>query len=214
MNILGQIAEAEFALRASATYGRMDGWTDGRSGPITIYLLFLSKSADTRRFHLLLPDNLKKNHLYILLLFLYFQWSLVCDREWTVATITTLQMIGVLVGCFIAGQLADWIGRKWVYFLSLVSFPVLNIIAYFSVSWKMYAVLRLLLGVMLGFDISSKLNLVCEFLTTSWRPVFIAFPIWCIAAGAFALLAWLCQDWKTVHLATALAGVPSVLIWW
>ena len=137
-----------------------------------------------------------------------------CDKEWTVATITTLQMIGVLVGCFIAGQLADWIGRKWVYFLSLVSFPVLNIIAYFSVSWEMYAVLRLLLGVMLGFDISSKLNLVCEFLTTSWRPVFIAFPIWCIAAGAFALLAWLCQDWKTVHLATALAGVPALLIWW
>ena len=137
-----------------------------------------------------------------------------CDREWTVATITTLQMAGVLIGCFIAGQMTDLVGRKWVYCLSLASLPVLNIIAYFSVSWEMYAVLRFLLGMALGGIISSKLNLLCEFLTTSWRPVFISFPIWCIAAGAFALLAWLCKDWKTIHLATAIAGAPVLLAWW
>ena len=153
-------------------------------------------------------------NIWYLILFHLFQWSLVCDREWTVATITTLQMIGVLAGCFIAGQLADWIGRKWVYCLAVASYPLLNILAHFSVSWEMYAVLRLLLGVMLGFGLTSKLNLVCEFLMTSWRPVFIAFPIWCIAAGAFALLTWLCQNWKTVHLATVVVGAPALLSCW
>ena len=148
------------------------------------------------------------------IILIFFQWSLVCERKWTVAIITTQQMIGILVGCFIAGQLADLIGRRWVYCIAIISYPLLNILAYFSVSWEMYSVLRLLLGVMLGFGLTTRLNLVCEFLTTSWRPVFIAFPIWCIAAGTFSLLAWLCQDWKTVHLATAVAGAPALLTCW
>ena len=137
-----------------------------------------------------------------------------CDQEWIVATITTLQMAGVLVGCFTAGQLGDWFGRKPTYYLSIIMLVGLNIIAYFSVSWQMYATVRFFIGIGLGFCISSKLNLVCEFLTTTWRPIFISFPSWCLLAGGFALLAWLSKDWKTIHLATAVAGAPFLLSWW
>lgn len=137
-----------------------------------------------------------------------------CDKEWIVATITTLQMAGVLVGCFVAGQLGDWFGRKPSYYFSIVSLVALNIIAYFSVGWEMYATVRFLIGIGLGFCISNQLNLVCEFLTSTWRPIYIAFPTWCVVAGAFALLAWLVKDWKNIHLATAIVGAPFLLSWW
>ena len=60
--------------------------------------------------------------------------------------VTTIQMSGVLVGCFVAGILGDMIGRKPTFFLSLCLVIVFNVIAYFSVSWEMYAAVRFGIG--------------------------------------------------------------------
>ncbi|KAL4240981.1 hypothetical protein ACF0H5_001763 [Mactra antiquata] len=38
------------------------------------------------------------------------EWNLVCDSKWIVAMITTIQIAGDLVGCFISGHLGDMIG--------------------------------------------------------------------------------------------------------
>jgi MFS family permease len=55
-------------------------------------------------------------------------------------------MSGVLVGCFISGHLADLLGRKPTFFLSLLILIVFNVVAYFSVNWQMYAAIRFILG--------------------------------------------------------------------
>ena len=80
-------------------------------------------------------------------MFSTFQWDLVCDRKWIVAMITTIQMTGVLVGCFICGHLGDFIGRKPTYFLSLIIQIVFNFVAYFCPNWQLYAAIRFVLGV-------------------------------------------------------------------
>lgn len=142
------------------------------------------------------------------------QWDLVCDRKWTVATITTIQMGGVLIGCFIAGHLGDWIGRKPTYFMSILILLIFNVVAYFSVSWKMYAAIRFILGMGNGFFTTVHINQMCEFTTSIWRPRIMAVPSWSIGGGLFALLAWIFKDWKILHLASAAVGLPFLLSWW
>ena len=88
-----------------------------------------------------------------------FQWNLVCDTKWIAAFITTIQMSGVLVGCFISGHLGDLLGRKPTFFLSLIILIVFNIVAYFSVNWQMYAAIRFILGMGKMFTkLKKKLN--------------------------------------------------------
>ena len=145
---------------------------------------------------------------------LLFQWDLVCDRKWIVATITTIQMSGVLTGNFVAGHLGDWIGRKPTYFLALIILIVFNVVAYFSVSWEMYAAARFMLGAGVGFVISVIYNQMSEFTTSIWRPVILGVPSWATEASLFALVCWLLKDWKNIHLASAIVGVPFLLSWW
>ena len=144
----------------------------------------------------------------------YFQWDLVCDRKWIVATITTIQMAGVLVGCFVAGHLGDWIGRKPTYFLSILILIIFNIVGYFSVSWEMYAFVRFMLGLAVGFFVAVYRNLIIEYVTSVWRPRTFGIPSWSVEAGLLALVTWLCKSWKIVHIASAVVGLPVLLTWW
>ena len=75
-----------------------------------------------------------------------FQWDLVCDEKWVAAMVTTVQMAGVLVGCFVSGHLGDFIGRKPTFYVSQLLLVLFNVIAYFSVNVHMYAVVRFVLG--------------------------------------------------------------------
>ena len=61
--------------------------------------------------------------------------------------ITTIQMLGVLVGCFVSGHLADHLGRKPTFFLSLLILVVFNVVAIFMPNWELYAVIRFVIGI-------------------------------------------------------------------
>ena len=78
------------------------------------------------------------------------QWDLICDQGHVPFAITTIQMVGALIGACIAGQLADMYGRKRVlyavYFLLLVA----GFGSSFSTSWQMYAVFRFFVGAFFG----------------------------------------------------------------
>ena len=130
------------------------------------------------------------------------------------ATLTTIQMGGVLIGCFIAGHLGDLIGRKPTYFLSLLILIAFNLVAYFSVSWEMYASIRFMLGAGSGFIITIDINEMSEFTNSAWRPRVIAIPSWPLAGALFALAAWICKDWQNLHLVSAAVGIPFLLTWW
>ena len=94
---------------------------------------------------------------------MYLQFSLVCDRAWLPSTITSVQMAGLFVGHILCGQMADLIGRKKPFFLSLLAMGILNLVCAFSTSWIMLAVIRFLLGVSVGFEFTVQYNIAAEF---------------------------------------------------
>ena len=144
----------------------------------------------------------------------FFQFDLVCGRKWIVATITTIQMGGVMIGCFVAGHLGDWIGRKPTYFMSILILIIFNIVGYFSVSWGMYAFVRFMLGMAVGFFIAVYRNIIMEYVTSTWRPITFGIQSWSVEAGCMALVTYLSKSWKVLHIASAVSGIPVLFSWW
>ena len=123
-------------------------------------------------------------------------------------------MAGVLVGNLLAGQIADLIGRKTPLFLSISSLVALNILAAFSVSWLMFAIIRFFMGFAIGVDITIQYNIQAEFALARWRTWIVHVPSWTIEIALFALVAWLIKDWQYIHIATACVGAPLLASWW
>ncbi|KAL4240982.1 hypothetical protein ACF0H5_001764 [Mactra antiquata] len=142
------------------------------------------------------------------------EWNLVCESKWIVSMITTIQMAGDLVGCFFSGHLGDMIGRKTTFFLSLIILILFNIIAYFSINWQMYAAVRFVIGMGIGFLLTVYNIVMTEFTPTKWRHIIIAVPAWAVEGGMFALACWGLRDWRNIHLATAAIGLPFLLTFW
>ena len=60
--------------------------------------------------------------------------------------IASVQMVGLFIGNFVSGQVADAVGRKIPLFSSLAIILVFNIMAFLSTSWVMFAVARTAIG--------------------------------------------------------------------
>ncbi|OWF39252.1 organic cation transporter-like protein [Mizuhopecten yessoensis] len=142
------------------------------------------------------------------------EWTLICDKDWIASTITTIQMVGLLVSCVASGHLADLIGRKPTYFLSLIALTVLNTISGFSTTWKMFAVLRFLLGFGVGAHLTVFYGYLIEFIPARRRSAAIAYPGWAIWACVLGLVAMWLHDWRYLHFATAILTLPCVFMWW
>ena len=144
----------------------------------------------------------------------FFQYDLLCGKAWVTQTITSIQMAGVLLGNLFCGQLADLIGRKPPLFLGAAAMVALNLLAAFSTSWLMFAIIRFFLGLAMGLDLTVQYNLVSEFTLARWRAWVVAVPSWVLEVALFALVAWLLKDWKYIHIFTACMGVPLLATWW
>ncbi|XP_033761116.1 solute carrier family 22 member 4-like isoform X2 [Pecten maximus] len=142
------------------------------------------------------------------------EWTLICDKDWIASAITTIQMAGLLISCVLSGHLADHIGRKPTFFLSLVVLTVLNVVAGFSTSWQMFAVLRFLLGCGIGANLTVFYNYLIEFIPTKRRSVAIAFPSWPLWACVFGLMSMWLHDWKYLHFSISILLLPCLLMWW
>ncbi|KAL3881652.1 hypothetical protein ACJMK2_028064 [Sinanodonta woodiana] len=140
------------------------------------------------------------------------EWNLICDRKWITQTITTIQMIGQLVGEFVFGHAGDTFGRKPIFYFSVATLLIANLTAYFSVSWEMFATLRFCIGFFAG-GLCCAGTVVGELLTSKWRLNINLFQSPAVWAGLLALFCWRLHDWRFVHLAVSIACVPILLTW-
>ncbi|KAK3598872.1 hypothetical protein CHS0354_008621 [Potamilus streckersoni] len=141
------------------------------------------------------------------------EWKLVCDMKWAPATATTLQMTGVFIGNLAAGQIADFIGRKPTFYLGIAWNGASNLLAFFSVSWEMFAAARFLIGFAIGLIITVKYNLVCEFMLSKWRSTVLAIPSGPLFTGVYAGIAYCVRDWRHLHLITAILAFIFLPTW-
>nr|KAG5691449.1 hypothetical protein BaRGS_017292 [Batillaria attramentaria] len=97
------------------------------------------------------------------------EWSLVCDLSYVKPLMTTLQMVGVLLGAFLGGQSSDTIGRRLTVYLSSLVHVIACVVAAFSVSWQMFMAMRVVIGVTLGVFLVASFSYPLEFVNPKWR---------------------------------------------
>ncbi|XP_062619785.1 solute carrier family 22 member 4-like [Saccostrea cucullata] len=139
------------------------------------------------------------------------EFELVCDNDWITSFTTTIQMAGLLISSPIAGQMADSIGRKPTFFLSLLALTVFNLGAGFSVCWEMFTVFRFLIGFGCGMYLTTFYSFITEFVPMRWRSMISAIPAWATFAAFYGLFSWWLHDWAYLHFATAIVTAPFLL---
>ncbi|XP_046375836.2 organic cation transporter protein-like isoform X1 [Haliotis rufescens] len=141
------------------------------------------------------------------------EWDLVCEKSWIGNTIISIQMAGVFVGAAISGHCSDAYGRKKVLYTALLLSTVLNVVTAFSVSWVMFAAMRLLLGFALGMLFTVNYPYQMEFVGRRYRSLLASLPTWALGVVIFAAMVWWIKHWKWLHLASAALSCPFLLGW-
>ncbi|XP_005094003.1 solute carrier family 22 member 16-like [Aplysia californica] len=141
------------------------------------------------------------------------EWDLVCDRKWVKATITSVQMCGVLVGALLAGQMGDVFGRRSSLYFFVLMHITFNFIAAFSTSWVMFAALRFFIGIGIGAIVVVVFPYPMEFLPIKWRPLLSIIPSWTLGVALFSVSALILKNWSHLHIACGVLSIPSLLGW-
>ncbi|XP_076451744.1 solute carrier family 22 member 21-like isoform X2 [Babylonia areolata] len=141
------------------------------------------------------------------------EFQLVCDLSWVPSLTISLQMVGVLIGAFLAGQLSDSVGRKKAVISFTALHAVFNLIAAFSVTWQMFAVMITLIGTTIGGLLVTTFPYHTEFMGVRRRAVVATIPFWGLGSVLFSLLCWAVPHWKVLRLLIAAGSVLCLPLW-
>lgn len=90
--------------------------------------------------------------------------------SWWLGLIGAASLVGLMVGSFFMGPIADRIGRKPIFCTTMVVFTVASIMQFFVESASQLFILRLILGLALGADYAVGLTIVSEWSPARLRP--------------------------------------------
>jgi putative MFS transporter len=125
-------------------------------------------------------------------------------------------LAGLFVGSLVAGPLADKFGRRTIFAWDMLLFAVISASQFFVSSPEQLLALRLLLGLVLGFDYVVSKSLVTEFAPRRYRGRLLSVLAAAWAAGYVAayLVGFAIRDvgpdaWRIM---LAVSGIPALLI--
>lgn len=99
-------------------------------------------------------------------------------------SLASFSLIGMLVGGFFSGYLADKFGRKHVLNISIMIYSILTVPIFFVNSYDLFALCRIFSGVGVGAVIPLSVTLVSEYAPTNHRGAFVTLT------KMFMMLGW------------------------
>lgn len=144
------------------------------------------------------------------------EWALICKRAYMRATSEALFMIGVLVGSIVFGQMSDNIGRKPVFFASLVLQVIFGVLAGIAGNFYIYTIARIIIGATTSGVFLVAYVLAMEMVGPSYRlfagvAVQMFFSFGYIALAGFA---YFFADWRELQIAITLPGLVFMCYYW
>ncbi|UJR30979.1 hypothetical protein I4U23_018491 [Adineta vaga] len=138
-------------------------------------------------------------------------WPDVTDVK--VASLTSFVFVGMMIGSFFFGIMADKYGRRKIIFISAILLAVFGVLTTFAPNYNSILVMRTLVGIALAGG-SPASTLIIEFLPSSTRALFCVYSqlfwaIGCIYVFTLAMLVMPLYGWR---LFTLLCALPSVII--
>jgi MFS family permease len=126
---------------------------------------------------------------------------------------------GAVVGALLGGWLTDKLGRRLMFMASIIMFIILALTQSFASSVAMLALIRFLLGIPLGADVTTGFTYIMEYLPKGrrevmgnrWQVMFAAGQVVCSIVVALFLVMDLSHEvlWRVV---LGLGAVPALII--
>lgn len=157
-------------------------------------------------------DGFDMQNIYYILPALVTVFSLTAVETGTAATAGSL---GMVLGCFLAGPVADRFGRKAVFQLTLLIFSIFTSVCALAWGFASLLVFRIIVGIGLGGELPVVAALVSEFLPAKNRgrlmPIYQSFYAYGqILAAASVLLVLPAFGWRVAFVVGAL---PALFVW-
>ncbi|KAE9546918.1 hypothetical protein FO519_009869, partial [Halicephalobus sp. NKZ332] len=133
-------------------------------------------------------------------------WSYYCEDAHKVKHSISVQMIGVMIGSVVFGQIGDTYGRKTAMLIGLVGCIIFMTASGFAPDLWTFTALRFITNIFNGGQIAvenlPKKDRLWINSIVAWAPNFILFSI----------LAYLTQDWRKLAKYTGILTLPACLL--
>lgn len=144
------------------------------------------------------------------------EWDMVCGKAWLRATSDALFMVGVLLGSIVFGQMSDNLGRKPVFFASLVIQVIFGITAGIAPEYVSYTISRLIVGATTSGVFLVAYVIAMEMVGPSYR---LFAGVACMMFFSFGYVltagfAYLFPDWRDLQIAITLPGLLFMCYYW
>ncbi|XP_070155649.1 organic anion transporter 3 [Polyergus mexicanus] len=144
------------------------------------------------------------------------EWGLICERRYLSFLGPTVYYTGVLLGAWITGFLADYIGRLPVQAICLYAQGTMAVALYMVQSYPAFLVLRGLQGIFVQGLQNSTYILSLELVPVRFRTLvaLIMQISWSIGLVLLAMLSYMIPDWRILQLAVSVPTAITVLYIW
>lgn len=145
---------------------------------------------------------------------LHTEWNLTPNE---MSWIGSVNSIGMAVGALVFGLLADRIGRKWVFIITLLLFSIASGLSALSTTLWMFLILRFIIGMGLGGELPVASTLVSETVAPERRGKIIVLleSFWAYGWLAAALISYFVIPnfgWQIALLITSLPAFYALYL--
>lgn len=123
--------------------------------------------------------------------------------------------LGLTIGAWVFGSLADMYGRKKILFFNLLSCAILGLGYGLATGFLMFVVFRFLFGVMSQAIVVVGFSLLLEVVGAGKRSLvsILTQGFFSVGIGGLALLAYLFRNWRVLSVFISVIGLGFLALW-